>query len=331
MSYFKVYQSIFKKETNVAELTDLQKVLVMLLSSEMNRKEAKSTATGESKIIRFSHYWMGAAMSSHRTKLSKAFKQLAGYGFFDYTSGYNVNGGRTAPSTVRNLATEEYFAQIDRFTFENLLYDKLKNKEIQYRHIVVYALCKYIEQFEGGSISVNEFGQRLGMTVQVVNYSRIKKHLEDLEAMKLISFQKGRGKLEGITAQSLPLNRGKQHMLRETISQEAEQRRYEELGIINSEAAAAVEDMAVPMTLENVIDNVKDVYAKRFGKKAILDAGQKKRIQGIKLTIKEIHELSQQFFTERYEQLRQTDGKYVFGIFSTYLQGKMLDKQFSHA
>ncbi|MFJ7728745.1 hypothetical protein ACIQXV_21775 [Neobacillus sp. NPDC097160] len=57
-----------------------------------------------------------------------------------------MKGVRTAPSTIRNLETERFLIPLDRYTFENLLFEKLKNKEIKYRHIVVYALCKYIEQ-----------------------------------------------------------------------------------------------------------------------------------------------------------------------------------------
>ncbi|MEH7085138.1 hypothetical protein V7139_20685 [Neobacillus drentensis] len=54
--FFKVYQSLFKNEEFVTKMTDLEKVLLMLISSEMNRKETEGNATGKAKIMRFSHY-----------------------------------------------------------------------------------------------------------------------------------------------------------------------------------------------------------------------------------------------------------------------------------
>ncbi|MFJ7680426.1 hypothetical protein ACIQXQ_20645 [Peribacillus sp. NPDC097198] len=328
--YFKVYKSMFQNGTYVAELTDFQKVLFMLILSEMNRKEAEGTATGKEKIMRFSHYWLSAGLSSHRITISKAFKALDKFPLFDYTSGYNVNGGKSAPSTIRNLATEEFFAVIDRYTFENLLFEKLKNKEIQYRHIVVYALCKYVEQFKEGSVSVNDFGRMLGMTVKTVNYSRIKKHLEDLQAMKLISFEKGHGKLVEIKVHALKLNRLKQNVLREDVRQEAEKLRYEELGISNKEVAVSVEDMPVPKTLDDILNNVRDVYAKRTGTKAILDAEQKKRLQRSQLNVQQMNEYIQQFFLDTNDlQLKQMNN--VFSNISTYIQGASLKKYYSQA
>ncbi len=52
-----------------------------------------------------------------------------------------------------------------------------------------HALCKYIEQFEGGSVTVKEFGEMLGMNSEEIKYTRIKMHLEDIKTMKLINFQ----------------------------------------------------------------------------------------------------------------------------------------------
>jgi hypothetical protein len=325
-SYFKVYQSLFINPSYVANLTDLEKVMLMLIQSEMNRKETVGNTTGKAKIMRFSHYWLSAALSSHRRNISQALKHLHTYRLFDYTSGYNVDGGRTAPSTIRNLATEEFFSTIDRYTFENLLYEKLKNKEIKYRHIVVYALCKYIEQFHGGSVSVNEFGHMLGMTSGEIKYTRIKKPLEDLKAMKLINFEKAHGKITGVEVHSLPLSNTKQFQLREIVKAEAEDKRFAELGIKNKEVAAAVEDLPVSENVDDVISTVKDIFAKRTGKKAILTADQKKRILGATLSIREMHQSVQPFFTERYDVIRKTDGHSIFGHFANYLSMIQIQK-----
>ncbi|MEH7747048.1 hypothetical protein V7659_18700 [Neobacillus drentensis] len=317
--FFKVYQWLYKNEGYVTKLTDLEKVLLMLISSEMNRKETAGNSSGKAIIMRFSHYWLAAALSTNRVKVSKPLNNLAAYGIFDYTSGYNVNGKHTAPSTIRNLATEKFFVPVDRYTFENLLFEKLKDKEIKYRHIVVYALCKYIEQFEGGSVSVREFGKMLGMTSQEIKYTRIKTHLEDLKTMKLINFQKGHGKITGVEVHILPLSRTKQFQLREKVRAEGEEKRFAELGIKHKDVAAGIEDMPAAESLEDVICNVKDIFAKRTGKKAILTAEQKKRILGSNLTVKEMHQSIQPFFNDRSDVIRKTDGQSIFGHFVTYL------------
>lgn len=326
--YFKVYQSLFKNESYVTKMTDLEKVLLMLISSEMNRKEAEGEATGRAKIMRFSHWWVASALSTNRVKLSKPFKTLSTtFGLFDYTSGFHVNGGRTAPSMIQNLVTEEFFCPIDRYTFEYLLYDQLKSGKIKYRHIVVYALCKYIEQFEGGSISVNDFGRMLGMASKEIKYTRIKKPLEDLQSMKLISFQKAHGKIQDVQAHQLPLSRLKQHKLREDIRLEAEKLRYEEWGI-NKEISASLEDMPEAENLDDVISNVKDIFAKRFGKQAVLNADQKRKIHGIELSIREIHENTEPFFREKYDVIRQSDGKSIFSLFANYMMVKSIEKYY---
>lgn len=327
MSYYKLYTSMFKNKTYVAEWTDLQKVLLMHVSSEMNRIEAANSHTGKANIMIFSHFRMSAALSAHRTKISKAFKDLKQYRLFDYTSGYNVKG-KSAPSTIRNLTKEEYYVQIDRFTFEKLLYGYLKKKEIKHRHIIVYALCKYIEQFEGGSVSVNEFGHMLGMASGEIKYSRIKKPLEDLQKMKLINFEKKHGKIEGMTVNVFPYSHTQKETLRINIQEEAVQLRSQEMGIVNNEAAASVEDMAVPASLVDVIRNVQDIYAKRTGKKAVITAKQKQRFLGSQFTIPQIHTYIQQFFVQNDSlQLQRMNGEVLNNI-STYLEGEYAEKLF---
>lgn len=300
--------------------------MLMFLTSEMNRIDTKGNATGTAKIMKFSHFRLSAALSSPRNKVSKAINTLAAERFFEYTPGFNIGGGRTAPSTIRNLATEEFFVTIDRYTFEFLLYEKLKNSEIKYRHIVVYALCKYIEQFHDGSISVNEFGHMLGMTSGEIKYTRIKKPLEDLKAMKLINFEKAHGKITGIEVAALTLSRTKQFQLREIVKAEAEDKRFAELGIKNKEVAAAVEDLPVSESVDDVISTVKDIFAKRTGKKAILTADQKRRILGATLSIREMHQSVQPFFNDRYDLVRKTDGHNIFGHFANYLSVVQIQK-----
>lgn len=299
----------------------------MLISSEFNR----ISAAGKAEIMRFSHYWLAAALSTNRVKISKPLNLLKAYGFFDYTRGYNVHGNRTAPSTIRNLVTEKYFATIDRFTFEYLLYEKLKNKQIRYRHIVVYALCKYIEQFHDGSIIVNDFGRMLGMTVKVVNYDRIKKPLEDLKAMKLINFEKAHGKITGIKVEALPLSHSKQFKLRSVVRKEAEDKRLADFGVKHKESAAAVSDLPVSESLDDIIGTIKEVFWKRYNKRAVLSSEQKKRIQRVTLTVREIHQCIEQFFIEKKSLIDKTDGNSIFSMFASYIEFKMLEKmQFAH-
>lgn len=328
--YFKVYQSMFQNGTYVNEMTDLQKVLLMLISSEMNRKEAEGTATGTAKIMRFSHYWLSSALSSSRKSISTAFKALEGFRLFDYTPGYNINGSKSAPSTIRNLVTEEFYSVMDRYTFEYLLYDRVKKGKIQYRHIVVYAMCKYIEQFKGGSISVKEFGRMLGMTSKDIKYTRIQKPLEDLQNMKLISFERGRGKVEGIQVHTMKKNGLKQSALREEIKIEAEKLRYEELGISNKEAAAAVEDMPAVTTFEDIVSNVKDIYAKRTGRKAVLGAAQKQRIQKSQLNIQQMDACIHQFFLGKNSlELQRMDN--VFNNIAAHIENETVKRYYGSA
>ncbi|MFJ7728744.1 hypothetical protein ACIQXV_21770 [Neobacillus sp. NPDC097160] len=85
--FFKVYQSLFKNERYLAKMTDLEKVLLMLISSEMNRKETAGNGTGNAKIMRFSHYWLAAALSTNKVKASKLLNSLTAFRNFDNTSG----------------------------------------------------------------------------------------------------------------------------------------------------------------------------------------------------------------------------------------------------
>lgn len=326
-SYFKCYQSIFKNESHVTKMTDIEKVLYMFLSSEMNRKEAKilNEKTENKAVIRTSHFYVASALSCSRPKATEGLNKLKDLGFYEYTGGYYVSGGRNAPSTITNLRKPEgeFYAQIDRTTFEFLLFDKVKSGEIKHRHIVVYALCKYIEQFEGGCVTVNEFGRMLGMTVKSVNWSRIQEPLEKLREMKLIEFKKGHGKIAEIKVNSLAISREKLFLARKKVEQEAEKLRVEEMGI-NSNTTANLEEMPAPENLPDLYNNVKDMYNKQTNKKAELTADQKRRIQNLGFTLQDLHVLTQQFFVEQGDRIKATDGKSIFSVYTTYLQTKHL-------
>lgn len=342
MNYFKLYQSIFENETYVTELNDLQKVMYMLISSEMNRKEAASMTTGKVPVMKFSHYWLSSALSSPRNKVSKALKPLVQFGFFDYTRGYYVEGkgkkkDRSAPSTITNLAKEEFFVPIDRYTFEFLLYGKLKQKEIKYRHIVIYALCKYIEQFYGGAMTINEFGRKLGMTSDQIKYNRIKKPLEDLQAMNLITFQKSRGKIEGVTVHQLNFSRQKQFELREGVRIEAESLRKSDIGVARAEVAASAEEVPEATTLDDVITSVKDMYARQANKKAVVTAEHKESLYRLyaqaadsdsPLSVKEIHEYALSCFFEKGDKILQQGKEGVFSVVISHIKNKWVMKRF---
>ncbi|PKF85650.1 hypothetical protein CW306_26645 [Bacillus sp. BA3] len=268
-SFFKVYQALFTNETYVTQLTDYQKVALMLIWNRMNRHEMENKETGKNSVYYFNHWKAAAAMSSSRRNVARAVKVLGENGLVDFGRGYKKSEKDRKPSFIFGVAEDKFYSEMDRFTFEALLFEKLKNREITYRHIVVYALCKHIEQFEGGSKSVTEFGRMLGLTVKSVNYSSIRKPLEDLRNMNLINFVKeGKGAIHGIKVHAMKSSQPitKMNFLRSQVKEEAkvmyvEEEKKKPKQTVNDKEADSIAP-SVPERIEKGPKSIEDIVSK---------------------------------------------------------------------